>query len=502
MIMVAAALSMALLAAQPDRTWLHVYRSDHAFHSISIDSLAEMRHFYDSIVYDTIPAKPQESLIDPFCPLDSIPEAPPLYTLLPVDSAEMVAFTTHSGARMAMPVAAVDSIVVGTNVPAIHINIPGAPSLSEVPDRENYLSATISIDGCGSFDDLEPTAVSIRGRGNSTWGFAKKPYRLKFSKKTSLLDFKAAKSYALIANYIDPTHMRNAVALHIAQAMEMPFTNHCRHVRVYFNGIDKGLYMLTEKIGMNSTSVDLDEQQAVLFEMDANFDEQYQFRTTLYLLPVMIKDPDVGALADSLGTTPEELVNNWAAEFKRMERNVYLKRSLDDMIDWESLVDYVLVCNVCCNSELSWPNSVYVYKSSATDPLHFGPIWDFDWAFTYDNGEEGRAPERMLLNPWATLRGERFFRALVRRQEFRERFAERWDYFVANVYPELLEWLDDYARTIEPAAKADGVLWAPEEGRREDSFDHAEQIRLLRAWIEGRVAYCSTHPNWAIYEDN
>lgn len=58
---------------------------------------------------------------------------------------------------------------------------------------------------------------------------------------------KKAKSFALIANYIDCSLMRNTVALWLANYLEMPFANHCIPVKVYFNGICKGQYMLTEK---------------------------------------------------------------------------------------------------------------------------------------------------------------------------------------------------------------------------------------------------------------
>lgn len=63
-------------------------------------------------------------------------------------------------------------------MPVVHIR-------TEVPvaDKENWIAGTLRIDGGNRFEDLPETALSVRGRGNSTWEWEKKPYALKFDKK-------------------------------------------------------------------------------------------------------------------------------------------------------------------------------------------------------------------------------------------------------------------------------------------------------------------------------
>ena len=51
--------------------------------------------------------------------------------------------------------------------------------------------------------------------------------------------------------------------------------------------------MLTEAIGIRSNSVDIDEDNSILFEIDKNYDEEWKFMSPLYNLPVMVKDPDM-----------------------------------------------------------------------------------------------------------------------------------------------------------------------------------------------------------------
>jgi vacuolar-type H+-ATPase subunit F/Vma7 len=89
-----------------------------------------------------------------------------------------------------------------TGLPVIKIDVEdGLPIVS----KENYLDADIRIiDPNNENYNLEAT-TEIRGRGNSTWNFAKKPYRLKLSKKEGLFGLKKAKSWVLLADFLDTT---------------------------------------------------------------------------------------------------------------------------------------------------------------------------------------------------------------------------------------------------------------------------------------------------------
>ncbi|MDE5661587.1 MAG: hypothetical protein K2I04_03055, partial [Muribaculaceae bacterium] len=69
-----------------------------------------------------------------------------------------------------------------TNIPTIYVETEnGAP----VNSKEEYVRANlhyVTAEGVTSYD-----ALGIRGRGNSTWGLAKKPYRVKFDAKQRFL---------------------------------------------------------------------------------------------------------------------------------------------------------------------------------------------------------------------------------------------------------------------------------------------------------------------------
>ncbi|MCC8039403.1 MAG: CotH kinase family protein [Bacteroidales bacterium] len=423
-------------------------------------------------------------------PTDTIP---PSYDSIYVSSVQ--------GRLKVWPIAQVDSTVFGTNIPTIFIDVEDG---KEITSKVDYLTASLRINGYGHCDDVAPTTVSIRGRGNSTWyNFPKKPYRLKFSKKISLCGLSKAKSYCLIANFIDCTLSRNAIAFYIAQKMGMPYTNHSIPVNLVVNGEPRGSYMLTEKPGINAGSVDIDESQGIMWEIDTNFDEDYKFYSEHYELPVMVKDPDLAEIAEDMDSvTPDSLLRYWQADFHRME-NAVATDSINtwDYIDMQSVVNYVLVYTVCANLELHYPKSMYLYKEHVDSLYKFGPVWDFDWAFTFWNGQESSIYTRRMFvydEP-----GSDFFEAMVKTDEFMEAYAARWRVFLSQVWPTLLTYLDEYAATIRVSALENGELWPKglvsifPNISSTATFD--SNVQALRTWLSRRVAWLNSHANKGLY---
>lgn len=464
-LIIIASFSLFQIYAQDLCHWLHIYRNSENFLSTKLDDVRSISHILDG------------------------QDEPMMHIALSDDD-------------VFIPISDVSMCEIGTNVPAIYIVTPASPDLVDIVDKDTYVDALISVEGMGMCDDLPPTPVFIKGRGNSTWNYPKKPYRLKFPKKTDLCGITRCKNYALIANYIDCSLMRNAVAFEIARLLQMPFTNHVFPVRVYFNGILKGAYFITEKIGISGSSVNIDEDKGVLFELDGNYDEKYRFRSPIYDLPVMIKDPDLDEIAAEQGTSPDSLLEKWAERFNVFESKVY-SGTLVDGIDYDmaSLVDFLIVYNLCGNREISWPKSTFIYMTDLDSPLTFGPVWDFDWAFTYNNGCEDKDPNSQLLAPWHPLLGQPFFKTLCSDVDFKVAYGKRWQYFCDELLPLLYIFIDDYASQIRPSAVENGILWPSVAGISTSSFDFDGNLYNLRNWISARVEYISFHPNFGLYDD-
>lgn len=120
----------------------------------------------------------------------------------------------------------------------------------DVVNKTEYLSGTLRAYGNEQFptdSTFYDGKVSLRGRGNSSWTFRKKSYRLKLKKKASLYGMPKSKHWLLIANCYDETEMRNKMAYDLAAQMGMTSMK-SQWVTVTLNGVDIGTYQLCEQI--------------------------------------------------------------------------------------------------------------------------------------------------------------------------------------------------------------------------------------------------------------
>lgn len=406
----------------------------------------------------------------------------------------------------------IDSVEIGPNVPLLIITTD--TPMQEIQSKESYVDMTIELKGYGVYDDMAPTQGTIKGRGNSTWAqFPKKAYRLKFPKKIELCGLTKAKSYALLANYIDPTLMRNAIAFKIGEMIEIPYTNHSIPINILFNGINKGAYQLTEKIGFNNASLPIEDEEGILFCLDQdNIDEIYNGTTSVYGVNYMVKDPDFTEVSATTGESVSDMWNRWRQDFQKFESAIP-NDDLSQYLDVESLVDYLFVYNLTGNQEVNHPKSVYVYKENTNTTYKIGPLWDFDWAYTFGgNYEEGAVgPYETLLNTSYSARpGAKFFLGMVKnpniKDEFNQLYKQKWEAFKERL-PELWDYIDEYAHTVKASAAENGEIWPTDEankssGRRIGSTDiFPTHIKNLKTWLEERIKFIDsqTDNNFGLY---
>ncbi len=393
-------------------------------------------------------------------------------------------------------VSAVDRISFRkTDIPTFHFNFFENKELQWVESKTNYIPADLDIEGGGLLNDEFGLGVFVKSRGNTTWYMPKKPMRMKFSYKISVCGFPLTKNYVLIANYVDPTHMRNAVALWLARRLGLKFTNHTMPCHAYANDVYAGLYLFTEKIGINSASVDIDERTGVLLELSSEFDEPYKFRSSIYNLPVMVKDPDFDELFDEypMDMSPADRISLWKQDFENAERLVADGHG-DEVFDMQSAVDYYLVMNFAKNNEIGFPKSVYVFKEAlgVNNKYVFGPVWDFDVAFNFTySGTPGD-----INQPVGDVKCFNLLEKLKEHPVFQELYKARLIELRDVIYPELKDWCKDYADQIAPAARLDGIRWPLDVsvgswGWRVSPFDTRKRVSELMEWMDARVKYLS-----------
>ena len=349
-------------------------------------------------------------------------------------------------------------------------------AIDEIPSKDYYLDATLVIDGKGIYEDYTGT-TQIKGRGNSTWGYPKKPYRLKLNKKSEICGLGQAKNFVLLANYIDPTLMLNSVAFKIGHLLGIPFTNHAIPVDVTFNGKYKGSYLLTEQVEIYESRVNIDPEKSIMWEFDSYFDEDWKFKSDAFNLPIMVKDPD--------------MENQAQFDYWKNDLNAFLNKFNEplvnndyiNLIDIESVVNYLIVFNLTLNMEINHPKSVYMYKEK-NGKYFMGPLWDFDWAYGYEGTFKhfSNASQPLLTDQMGNGVGKAFFGRFLTDARIKELYKKNWTAFRAGKFQELLRYIDNYAEILQPSVKRDSEIWT-------NTQSFKSKVRELTNWLNKRANY-------------
>ena len=264
-----------------------------------------------------------------------------------------------------------------TNLPTVVVNIAGG---EEVIEKTKDLISNVYIISENGTNLLATSGTEIRGRGNASWNFEKKPYRLKFDKKQSPLGAPAsAKKWTLISNHGDKTLMRNILAFEVSRRVGQPYTPFCHPVDLIINGEYRGCYQFCDQVEADDDRVPVED--GYLIEIDAYaWDEEVMFASASGI-PVTIKHPDEEDITDQQRKFIDDFFNKFesaalASNFTD-PNNGYRK-----YLDLDSFLRNFIVGEFCANTDAFW--SVYMYKDDADGKLHTGPTWDNDLSFDND----------------------------------------------------------------------------------------------------------------------
>lgn len=150
------------------------------------------------------------------------------------------------------------------NVPSMYIDTVSGSMESVDSDKKHETSEAASYRIYLTDGEQDSSGMcEIKGRGNSTWSLAKKPYNLNLNAYNSLLGMSSSTKLALIANFWESTQTRQYYAFEAAQRLGLEYTPEQRFVNVYLNGRYHSLCLLTQRINVNGGTVritDLDKK--------------------------------------------------------------------------------------------------------------------------------------------------------------------------------------------------------------------------------------------------
>ena len=271
-------------------------------------------------------------------------------------------------------------------LPVIRITTDGNRSIL---DKETYVPGSIVFEDPDCLYSEVPyleCRMGIRGRGNTSWSFEKKSWKVKLDEKQTVFGFHKDKDWALLANYSDKTLLRNMVAMELSRIVGMRWTPAMVSTEVYLNGQYQGCYVLSEHKEVSKEKVDIqpatdqdNEGEAVTgdyyIEIDGHQDEPFWFWTGVGI-PVMLKDPNQPT--DQQKAYIKSLFNDF-------ETTLYADNFADpetgyaSYIDVASFVKYFIVQELCKNVDGNLRSSTYLTKHRSGKMVMYH-VWDFDIA--------------------------------------------------------------------------------------------------------------------------
>ncbi len=266
----------------------------------------------------------------------------------------------------------------------------------------------------------DDTEAKVKIRGNSTSNGKKKPYQIKFSEKTDILGMGECKKWILLADFFDPTLMRNSLAMKMAKDFDLEGTPDYRRAELWFDGEYAGLYLLSEKIEADENRVNIDTKNGDFIieidtpdrseEEDINFySEEFYFR---------VRDPDDPEKCD-VPAIQEKVIELEHA----MQSGDY--ESVLKLVDIDSFVDYYILNEYLKPIDFD-KHSVYFYCKDGK--FYAGPIWDYDLSCGNENEMYSlMGPYESAFDPELNFaKGCHFYRYLMKYPEFCEAVSKRY----------------------------------------------------------------------------
>ncbi|MFK2476540.1 CotH kinase family protein [Bacteroides fragilis] len=351
---------------------------------------------------------------------------------------------------------------------------------SAISSKNEYKNATICIWG----DSLPLNSdVKIKGRGNSTWTLPKKPYKLKFPEKVSLLGAPKDKEWVLLANYADKTNLRNETAFYMGRISQLEWTPRTHFVEVFINDVYEGTYQLCEQVKVSTSRVDVTDD-GFLLEIDHldKLDATDTYFETERIL-VNIKKPNV-----EVGDEKYCFIKEYITEAERVLFGDNFKDPVNGYrkyLDVNSFVDWYLVNEIAKNNDAVFWSSCYM-NVSPNGKIKMGPLWDFDIAFgniNYNNNQ-------LATGFW--VKEASWIKRLFEDTYFVDKVKERFKYFMERK-EDIFMYINKTADTLHYSAIENNNRWGTLYSNTWPNYAvwgaYENEVQYMKFWLDKRFLW-------------
>ncbi|WP_330473296.1 CotH kinase family protein [Terrabacter sp. C0L_2] len=423
--------------------------------------------------------------------------------LLP-GSAALGQVTGATASAAGVPAAAAVTPVPISNLPIVAIDLTDADTTKNTlsylnASKDNSVGATVNlVDDSNAAYAIVDAAATIKGRGNYTWTLDKKPYQIKFKTAVGPLGMESTRTWVLLADHTDPALMRNKLSYDLARAVGLAYSPESRFVDVKITDVNGehvlGNYLLTEKVEVGPTRVNLTDPQANIVELDQNYGtaEPFYFTAATSGRIFTLKDAPGGVNAT---LTPDQAAG-WASTksyINSLETALYAPTpdwtKISSMIDVDSFVKYYFVHEVTENYDFN-RSSIYFYRNGPSDKLHAGPVWDFDLSlgnFTAQSWGGDPTSDYAKTTTYLRNKTHNWFEQLMRNPQFVARANALYTSTVRPQVNAMKSQIDTLKPILSSSATRNFEIWAGSRGYGPTTFSNG--VTALKTWVTSRVNY-------------
>ena len=384
-----------------------------------------------------------------------------------------------------------------TGLPLLYISTDGSRA---VTSKDTYISGAAQLiedvrtRGAGETSDI--FRISIKGRGNSSWLWEKKPYRIKCDEKQVLLDEHKDRSWVLVPNLADKTMIRNSFSMYLGKISNLEWTPSGHFVELFFNGRYDGTYWLCEKIKVANHRVAVGDD-GFLLELDrwADKDDAAVCFTTPYTKGSLDDEVDI-EIKEPEGVTKYDANYNYIVNYFTQAENALFGSNFRDPVngwqkylDMDSFVDWYLIHEISKNGDCMFNFSTYMNLKRG-GKLKMGPIWDFDAAYANESemSEAGRAFRETdgWLRDWS-----KWYTRLWQDPAFVAKVKERYNYFYAHK-KDMLNYINADAAYLKYSVETNDERWGIFYERITQKNwnvwgSYQNEVQSLKTWLNERM---------------
>lgn len=370
-----------------------------------------------------------------------------------------------------------------------------------------YEKCTITINDGSKSPAISNASAKVKVRGNWTTDYPKKPLRIRFDEKQSVLGINNGnqnRDWVLLAGFKDWSLTRDAVGLYIGNLISPGYTSDFKFVEVEINGKPWGLYLLAELMETGKNKINVTEPKkdyagtdiGYFLEMDGYaWAEKNAFEINHgcklkdingnevaveklgYTIKSQITNDSqkafIGDYMDKVWKICYEAAYNW--NFLEFDRSYNLVKSsatnpydcISKVIDMESLISTYVITELVVDPDLYYSSFYFSvdFGPGGDKKIHFEAPWDFDSGlgnknFCADGKGLHAAVRQWDVNHQEPFHANPWMMVFVNHDWFQKAVKNKWaEVQEIGTLDKLLELIDFVTKKYAKSIKTDQKVW-------------------------------------------